>query len=112
MRISSVALFSASLVAGLLAGCRSNETGQRPERPFELVEGEPMYDVLPPDGIPAIDEPAFVSAQEAEAFLARDEPVLGVVGVDGTAKCYSAWHLEAHEIVNDELDGEPIAATW
>lgn len=71
-----------------------------------------MYRVLPPDGIPSIDAPRFVSADEADLFLRPDEPVLGVVGAAGTAKCYSAWHLDAHEIVNDELDGEPIAATW
>ena len=38
--------------------------------------------------------------------------MLGVVGRDGTPKAYSAWHLDEHEIVNDLLDGEPIAATW
>lgn len=85
---------------------------KRRELPFEMVEGEPMYQVLPAEAIPAIDEPVFVDAQAADAFLATDEPVLGVVGRNGTAKCYSAWHLDAHEIVNDEVDGEPIAATW
>ena len=78
----------------------------------ELVEGEPLYRVLPPEAIPAIDEPRFVDAAAADAFLLPDEPVLGVVGADGTAKCYSAWHLDGHEVVNDDLDGEPIAATW
>ena len=98
----------------------SEQTGQigeagaelRPELPFELVEGEPMYTVLPVDGIPAIDEPVFVGVVEAMEFMADDEPVLGVVGPNGTAKCYSAWLLDGHEIVNDELDGVAIAATW
>lgn len=71
-----------------------------------------MYDVLPLDGIPAIDAPEFVAAAQAAAFMVDDEPVIGVVGVDGTAKCYSAWHLDVHEIVNDTLDGNPIAVTW
>ena len=53
-----------------------------------------------------------LSASVADRFLRPEEPVLGVVGADGTAKCYSTWQLEAHEIVNDELDGLPIAATW
>ena len=38
--------------------------------------------------------------------------MLGVIGASGTAKAYSTWHLEGHEIVNDELDGAAIAATW
>ena len=81
-------------------------------RPYELIEGEPMVTVLPQDAIPALDAPRFVSAEEAFDFMHAEETVLGVVGKDGTAKCYSAWLLDGHEIVNDELDGEPIAATW
>lgn len=81
-------------------------------RPYELIEGEPMITVLPQDAIPALDAPRFVSAEQALDFMQPDETVLGVVGKDGTAKCYSAWQLDGHEIVNDELDGEPIAATW
>ena len=71
-----------------------------------------MFTVVAPDEIQAIDRPGFVSASAADRFLRPEEPVLGVVGAEGTAKCYSTWQLEAHEIVNDELDGAPIAATW
>jgi len=99
------------LVSALAAACG---TAPEPERSFpsETIEGVPMYTVLPPDAIPAIDEPEFVSAAEADAFLDPMEPVLGVVGANGTAKAYSAWQLEGHEIVNDVLDGQPIATTW
>ena len=98
----------------VFAACSAPDGDRRPKRdyPFELVEGEPMYTVLPPDRIPAIDEPRFVTAAEAGEAMQPDEPVLGVVGSSGTAKAYSAWQLEGHEIVNDHLDGEPIAATW
>ena len=82
------------------------------EFPYVMIEGEPMFTVVPQDGILAIDDPVFVSAAEAEAFMQANETVLGVVGKDGTAKCYSAWQLDSHEIVNDVLDGLPIAATW
>jgi hypothetical protein len=64
------------------------------------------------DAIPSIDAPTYASADEADAFMRADEPVLGVVGAEGTARAYSAWHLDHHEIVNDVLDGEPLAATW
>lgn len=107
------ALASALLVA-VLCGCSgsSSERSERPAPPFVLVEGEPLYTVLPVDAIPAIDAPTFVDVATAAAFMTDEEPVLGVVGADGAAKCYSAWHLEEHEIVNDELDGVAIAATW
>ncbi len=80
--------------------------------PYELIEGEPMFRLMDHDAIPSIDAPTFVSVDEASAWMDVDETVLGVVGRDGTAKCYSAWQLDDHEIVNDVLDGAPIAATW
>lgn len=94
------------------AACQSEPGETRPAMPHVDVEGQPMYTVLPMDAIPSIDEPVFVSASEADAFLQPEEPVLGVVGANGSARAYSAWHLEGHEIVNDVLDGRPIAATW
>ena len=95
------------------AGCVTGEEADgSPRFKFEWIEGEPMYTVLPEDAIPSIDAPRFVGAEEAQAFLAEDEPVLGVVGRNGTAKAYSAWQLDHHEIVNDVIDGEPIAVTW
>ena len=76
-----------------------------------MIQGSPMTTLLPPDAIPALTDPAFVTAEEADAFLAEDEPVLGIVH-DGRAKAYSIWQLDRHEIVNDTLGDLPIAATW
>ena len=81
-------------------------------RPMQMVEGQPMYTVLEQDGIPAIDEPSWITTTEAFDTMADDETVLGMVGKDGTAKALSTWHLDRHEIVNDVLDGRPISATW
>ena len=74
------------------------------------LEGDKVYNLIEPDRIPAIDEPEMVPAAEAD-FMADEELVLGVARVD-MAKAYSLWHLDRHEIVNDWLGGEPIAATW
>lgn len=100
----------AALCLPALSACSTADHNERP--PSRLIEGAPLYDVLPLDGIPAIDDPQFVDAEQAGAYMADDEPVIGVVGSDGTAKCYSAWHLDGHEIVNDTLDGQSIAVTW
>jgi len=75
------------------------------------IDGEPVYKVLPVGAIPAIDEPTFVAGAAAESQMRPEEPVIGVV-VDGEARAYSLWHLDAHEIVNDTIKGSAIAVTW
>lgn len=62
------------------------------------------------DGIPAIDQPRFVAA-DAAAFLARNDEVLGLV-YQGEARAYPIKIMDWHEIVNDRIDGEPIAITY
>ena len=80
--------------------------------PKDLVlDGDPVKVLLPPDGIPAISDPEFVSADEADAVYGADEPIIGLV-VGGEARAYSLWHLDRHEIVNDVVGGQAIAATW
>ncbi len=86
------------------------ERRERPKPKVEVtIEGDPVLRLLPPEGIPAIDEPVMVPA--AEATLSDEEPVIGVF--DGKqARAYPTWVLDGHEIVNDRLSQLPIAATW
>lgn len=87
-------------------------TAQRPEpKAHGVFDGDTMYTVLPPGAIPAIMEPEFVSGAVADSQMSPDEPVMGIF-MGGEARAYSLWHLDAHEIVNDEIAGIPIAATW
>jgi hypothetical protein len=72
----------------------------------EFVGGGP-----PKDGIPSIDKPQFVSAEEADGFLAPREPV-AVVELDGEVRGYPIQILTWHEIVNDEIAGQPVAVTY
>lgn len=74
------------------------------------IDGDPVVTLLPPNAIPAIDRPRFRSAEEAR-FMRDDELVVGVVH-NGIAKAYSLWHLDQHEIVNDEFGDDPLAVTW
>jgi hypothetical protein len=73
--------------------------------PTEVVSGGP-----PPDGIPPIDDPAFVTPQEVD-WLAGDEPVIALE-IDGEHRAYPVQVLIWHEIVNDELAGTPVAVTY
>lgn len=72
----------------------------------ELFSGGP-----PRDGIPPIDDPRFISIEEAAADVAADEPVL-VFEHDGEARAYPLAVLIWHEIVNDEVNGQPVTITY
>lgn len=67
--------------------------------------------VLPFDSIPAILDPQFVSAEEADGSYQPDEKVLGV-SINGDHRAYSVPLLSTHEIVNDTVGGKKIAITW
>ena len=65
--------------------------------------------LLPRGGIPAVFEPIFVPASEAE--IDPEGWVLGVV-VDDVARAYSLNLLNSHEIVNDRIGETAFAAVW
>ncbi len=65
--------------------------------------------ILPRGRIAAVFEPSFVPAAEAE--ISDDAWVLGIV-LGGEARAYSLNLLNSHEVVNDVVDGRPIAAVW
>lgn len=117
-----------ALGAGGLAGCSGLDTlgqstgtdtptgGSPPlaDRPLYLGQSvETMIENIdrgaPRDGIPAIDDPQFQSANGAS--LADGDPVFGVVR-NGEARAYPQYILTHHEIVNDILGGDSIAVTY
>ncbi len=88
-------------------------SAQRRALPEEKIGDGMLVTVLPPDAIPAVTKPVFISRAEAEPLMANDEPVLGLVDPStGQAKAYSLWQLDRHEVVNDNLGGKPVAVTW
>jgi Protein of unknown function (DUF3179) len=87
-------------------------SAQRPEPEVHgEFQGDAMYTLLPPDGIPAIHDPEFVTGEAAAAQMSPTETIMGVTA-DGAAVCWSTWQLDSHEIVNDTIGDTPIAATW
>ena len=66
----------------------------------------------PKDGIPAIDDPQFVSAAIADrTFLKNSDRVLTLV-LGGKKKAYPIKILNWHEIVNDKLAGRSVVVTF
>lgn len=64
----------------------------------------------PKDGIPALFDPKFAPAREAD-FMRDDEKVLGLE-IKGVARAYPLRILSHHELVNDQVGGEPILVSW
>ncbi len=65
-----------------------------------------------PDGIPDLQNPPHVAAADAAAdYLSDDERVVGV-SINGEHRAYPLRIVNAHELVNDVLGGEPLALTW
>ena len=79
--------------------------------PADKYEDLEMVTLLPRDAIPAIDNPRFLSAADADEFYDPDELVIGVEFNDD-ARAYSVPFLSGHEIVNDTVGGVKIAVTW
>jgi hypothetical protein len=72
----------------------------------ELFSGGP-----PRDGIPPLDEPRFISIEEAAGQVAAKEPVV-VFEHGEEARAYPLAILMWHEIVNDEVGGQPVVITY
>lgn len=72
----------------------------------EIASGGP-----PRDGIPAIDNPKFVSIRRAERDLDDRDP-LAVVRIGDEVRAYPLNILIWHEIVNDEFGGVPVSVTF
>ena len=63
------------------------------------------------DGIPPIDEPGFVSAEEMDDLL-KPKDMVFVLDYEGEIRVYPQKVLVWHEIVNDEVAGERISVTY
>ena len=72
----------------------------------EIISGSP-----PPDGIPPIDDPKFVSREDADSWLTGQEPVIALE-INGDARAYPLQIMIWHEIVNDVVGDVPVTVTF
>jgi len=71
----------------------------------EILSGGPAK-----DGIPSIDDPKFLSAEDAN-FLIGSDVGLGL-SINGEDRFYPYQILVWHEIVNDTVGGTPVLVTY
>jgi hypothetical protein len=74
--------------------------------PDDLSGGGP-----PKDGIPSIDDPKYVSVEDADEWIQDNELVLGMI-YKGVKRVYPLQVLVWHEIVNDWIAGDPVLITY
>jgi hypothetical protein len=111
-------LFFVAVCSGLLLlGCEeepfsggNGSSGSKNQESWSIPSDE-VFDGGPgKDGIPALDEPEFINAGEAD-YLSDGDLVLGFV-VGDEARAYPHHILDWHEIVNDHLAGVNISVTY
>ncbi len=60
----------------------------------------------------ALTEPQFISEAEYPRTIQPDELVLAVYSALGETKVYTIDMMEAHEVINDEINGEAIVVMY
>jgi Protein of unknown function (DUF3179) len=121
--VAGIFVLAGSLGGLLVAGAvhQSTRGAERPP-PFDLStsHGRALIADFSPDdlvggagrgSIPAITRPRFDSAAVASRSLRGTDLVLGVA-FGGDARAYPVKLLALHEVVDDVVDGRPIAVTW
>lgn len=73
--------------------------------PKEIFQGGPLK-----DGIPSIDKPIFLKAEDVK-FLKKSDRILGI-NIDGVARGYPIKILNWHEVVNDKIGKFPFVVSY
>ena len=95
-----------------LAGLRIDRRIWKTDFRFHTVPYSDIFSGgVPRDGIAPLDEPKFITLQEAADWLAPLEPVVALE-INGDSRAYPLQILTWHEIVNDEVGGVPVAVTF
>ncbi len=82
-----------------------------PAAEFSRIElSEVTWGGVATDGIPDLKNPRALSPDEID-YLSPDDRVFGV-SIDGERKAYPLRIVNAHEMVNDTVGGEPISLMW
>lgn len=116
LTLAGVVLISTILIATLPPLAAQGDATPRPTLSYfsdtaTLTPDIRLVEQVRRGEIAAIDDPVFLTADEADASYAPGELVIGL-DIDGDARAYSVPLLSRHEIVNDVVGGVPVAVTW
>jgi len=111
MQLTPLICLSFSITALLSSSCAKAQVlgGFRLDNALiptnEIHRGGP-----PKDGIPSINQPQFISAENTD-YLKPSDSVIGIT-INGQSRAYPLRILVWHEIVNDTIDDQHIAITY
>lgn len=94
----------------VLASCSKDEEEATKDGDWLIPKDEVRDGGPGKDGIPSVDDPKFIN-KEAADYLEGNDLVVGIK-MGNAVKAYSHPVLNHHEIVNDEIDGHPLALTY
>ena len=112
----SMGLLSASCSIDLKRHFSATESQMRQDWPNtdfskrNINLDELIYQALPKDAIPAIDSPVFKSVTDI-GWIEEKEPVI-VLEQGDVVRAYPLQIMIHHEIVNDVINGIPVAVTF
>ncbi len=110
LKITMFLVIGLIAITGCLGGSEIQETKQTETKyivdPDKIVSGGP-----PKDGIPSIDNPKYVTVEEADEWIKDNELVLAII-YKGVKRVYPLQIMVWHEIVNDEIAEDPILITY
>ncbi len=114
---------TAPVLSDAAVSAQGSATHDQPQTAVAPVDSDSVYDpvrageetprtyrqLLRRDQIEPVYDPTFTDAAGVDW---PDEML--VIGVEGvvTAKAYPVTHLNSHEMVIDEIDGDPILVSW
>lgn len=107
-------------LAVILTGCAADSADRSPDsakghaahQARTPTGGEPFHGLIQyraQDAKEAIIDPVMLDS--SEAIVAAGTKVIGVY-VNGEARAYPLFILNNHQVVNDEVGGTPLSASW
>ena len=103
-------IFSTTIIFFFIAACSSDDGGTQTNSDW-LIPSDQVFDGGPgKDGIPSVDNPMFINIDEVN-FLDSANLIIAIK-VGDEIKGYPHIILDWHEIVNDEINGLPLALTY
>ncbi|MEX2494779.1 MAG: DUF3179 domain-containing protein [Woeseia sp.] len=104
-------LWSHSVRVAQAAPARSTVPAAEEDEFLSLLEKNIVSGGPPKDGIPAVDDPQYTSAGEADQWLVPEDIVFGI-DYEGFVAAYPQRILVWHEIANELVDGEQLSITY